>query len=171
MISKVPETGIAVFCGTAIGADGKSKKVNAVYEPYGKPFTYPLYYCDSKFHTAPLLDLLEPTTKFGFIVVDGHGALFATVAGSTRTILHKFSVDLPKKHGRGGQSAQRFGRIREEKRHNYIHKCAEVAAQVFLEGEKVGVEGLVVAGSAELKTELAQVYILCKMTSEPQYPV
>ena len=37
-------------------------------------------------------------------------------------IVHKFLVDLPKKHGRGGQSALRFARLRMEKRHNYVRK-------------------------------------------------
>lgn len=37
-------------------------------------------------------------------------------------MLHKFSVDLPKKHGRGGQSAVRFARLRMEARHNYVRK-------------------------------------------------
>jgi peptide subunit release factor 1 (eRF1) len=40
------------------------------------------------------------------------------------------SVDLPKKHGRGGQSALRFARLRMEKRHNYVRKVAELAVQV-----------------------------------------
>jgi hypothetical protein len=38
-------------------------------------------------------------------------------------VLHKFTVDLPKKHGRGGQSALRFARLRMEKRHNYVRKA------------------------------------------------
>ena len=37
-------------------------------------------------------------------------------------MLHKFTVELPKKHGRGGQSALRFARLRMEKRHNYVRK-------------------------------------------------
>ena len=45
-----------------------------------------------------------------------------TQQGNTRTVLHKFSVDLPKKHGRGGQSAVRFARLRMEARHNYVRK-------------------------------------------------
>ncbi len=36
-------------------------------------------------------------------------------SGNTRSVLYKFSVDLPKKHGRGGQSALRFARLRLEK--------------------------------------------------------
>ena len=50
--------------------------------------------------------------RFGFIVMDGNGALFGTLQGNTRDVLHKFTVDLPKKHGRGGQSALRFARLR-----------------------------------------------------------
>ena len=44
--------------------------------------------------------------------MDGNGALFGTLQGNTRDVLHKFTVDLPKKHGRGGQSALRFARLR-----------------------------------------------------------
>ena len=47
---------------------------------------------------------------------------YGTLQGSTRDVLHKFSVDLPKKHGRGGQSALRFARLRLEKRQNYVRK-------------------------------------------------
>ena len=83
-----------------------------------------------------LQELLESDDKFGFIVMDGNGSLFGTLAGNTREILHKFSVDLPKKHGRGGQSALRFARLRLEKRHNYVRKVAETATQMFITNDK-----------------------------------
>lgn len=92
--------------------------------------------------------------KFGFIIMDGNGSLFGTVCGNTREVLHKLSVDLPKKHGRGGQSALRFSRLRMEKRHNYVRKVAEVAVQVFITNDRVNVAGLILAGSADFKTEL-----------------
>ena len=92
--------------------------------------------------------------------MDGNGALFGTLQvcrmfmtkgktnfdfqGNTRDVLHKFTVDLPKKHGaeflmliqtwwslppdipgRGGQSALRFARLRMEKRHNYVRKVGQ----------------------------------------------
>jgi peptide chain release factor subunit 1 len=47
-------------------------------------------------------------------------------------VLHEFTVDLPKKHGRGGQSSVRFARLRVEKRHNYLRKVAETATQMFI---------------------------------------
>ena len=103
-----------------------------------------------------LAELLESDEKFGFIVMDGNGALFGLLSGNTRTVLHKFAVDLPKKHGRGGQSALRFARLRLEKRHNYIRKVAEMAVQFFIESDRPIVSGLVLAGSAEFKQKLSQ---------------
>lgn len=49
--------------------------------------------------TQALTALLSDDSKFGFIVIDGSGALFGTLQGNTREVLHKFTVDLPKKHG------------------------------------------------------------------------
>lgn len=88
--------------------------------------------------------------------MDGNGTLYGTLCGNTREILHKFSVELPKKHGRGGQSSVRFARLRLEKRHNYLRRVAEMAVQMFITNDRPNVAGLVLAGSADFKTELAQ---------------
>lgn len=88
--------------------------------------------------------------------MDGSGSLFGTLSGNTREVLHKFNVELPKKHGRGGQSALRFARLRVEKRHNYVRKVAETAVQMFITNDKVNVEGLILAGLADFKTDLSQ---------------
>ena len=113
LYSKVPPNGLVIYCGTIVG---KEKKVNIDFEPF-KPINTSLYLCDNKFHTEALQALLADDNKFGFIIMDGNGALFGTLCGNTREVLHKFTVDLPKKHGRGGQSALRFARLRLEKRH------------------------------------------------------
>eukprot|EP00172_Hildenbrandia_rubra_P001433 Plantae.Rhodophyta-Hildenbrandia_rubra.ctg19788.p1 GENE.Plantae.Rhodophyta-Hildenbrandia_rubra.ctg19788~~Plantae.Rhodophyta-Hildenbrandia_rubra.ctg19788.p1 ORF type:complete len:288 (-),score=50.60 Plantae.Rhodophyta-Hildenbrandia_rubra.ctg19788:685-1548(-) len=87
--------------------------------------------------------------------MDGNGALFGQLSGSSRSVLHKFCVDLPKKHGRGGQSALRFARLREEKRHNFVRKVAETAVHHFIpDGQMPIVDGLVLAGSADFKSVL-----------------
>lgn len=154
-ISKVPPNGLVVYCGTVVNEDGKEKKVNIDIEPF-RPINTTLYMCDNKFHTEALSQLLVDDNKFGFIIMDGNGCLYGTLCGNTREILHKFSVDLPKKHGRGGQSAMRFARLRLEKRHNYVRKCAETAKSIFIVSDLVNVTGLILAGSAHFKNELAQ---------------
>ncbi|GCE97241.1 eRF1 [Zygosaccharomyces mellis] len=155
LYTKVPPNGLVIYCGDIINEEGKEKKVTFDIEPY-KPINTSLYLCDNKFHTEVLAELLEADDKFGFIVMDGQGSLFGSLSGNTRTVLHKFSVDLPKKHGRGGQSAMRFARLREEKRHNYVRKVAEVAVQNFITNDKINVKGLILAGSADFKNDLAK---------------
>jgi len=155
LYNKMPGNGLVVYCGTIITDEGKEKKVNIDFEPF-KPINTSLYLCDNKFHTEALQELLTDDNKFGFIIMDGNGALFGTLQGNTRDVMHKFTVDLPKKHGRGGQSAVRFARLREEKRHNYVRKVAETAVQMFITADKVNRAGLILAGSADFKTNLSQ---------------
>jgi len=150
---KVPTNGLVIYCGTIMTQDGKDKRVNIDFEPF-KPINTSLYLCDNKFHTEALGELLEDDDKFGFIIMDGNGTLFGTLCGNTRAVLHKFSVDLPKKHGRGGQSALRFARLRLEKRRNYVRKVAEMATQMYIECDRPNVSGLVLAGSAAFKVDL-----------------
>ncbi|VDL62765.1 unnamed protein product [Hymenolepis diminuta] len=155
LYNRVPTNGLVVYCGTIITDDGKEKKVNIDFEPF-RPVNTSLYLCDNKFHTEALTALLTDDSKFGFIIMDGSGTLFGTLSGNTREVLHKFNVELPKKHGRGGQSALRFARLRMEKRHNYVRKVAETAVQLFITNDRVNVEGLILAGLADFKTDLSQ---------------
>ena len=149
----MPPNGLVLYCGTCLNEDGKEKKMSYAFEPF-RPINTSLYLCDNKFHTEALQELLQDDSTSGFVVMDGSGCLFGTVSGSSRNVLHRFLVDLPKKHGRGGQSALRFARLRLEKRHNYVRKCCELCVQFFIENEHVNVAGIVLAGSAELKDEL-----------------
>ena len=153
LYTRVPPNGLVVYCGTIVTEEGKEKKVNIDFEPF-KPINTSLYLCDNKFHTEALTALLADDNRFGFIVMDGNGALFGTLQGNTRDVLHKFTVDLPKKHGRGGQSAVRFARLRVEKRLMYQAKCCEMAVQHFISDNVPNVKGIVIAGAAQLKEEM-----------------
>jgi len=97
---------------------------------------------------------LESDDKFGFLIMDGNGALFGTLSGNSREVIHRLAVDLPKKHGRGGQSALRFARLRLEKRHNYVRKVGELCTQFFISNDKINVSGIILAGLADFKNEL-----------------
>lgn len=154
LYSRVPDSGLLLFAGNIITKEGKEKKLNIDIVPF-KPINTSLYMCDSRFHVEALEDLLQDDERYGFIIVDGNGALYGALCGNTREVLHRFTVELPKKHGRGGQSALRFARLRLEKRQNYVRKVAEAAAQVFISDNKCNVAGLIIAGSAEFKQKLA----------------
>jgi len=148
LYKQVPPNGLVLFCGVVEVGDGKSeKKITIDLEPF-KPINTFSYRCQNTFETAPLSALLEDDEKFGFVVVDGNGVLYATLQGNTKEVLQRMQVQLPKKHGRGGQSALRFARIREEKRHNYVRKVCELATQHFITDDKPNVKGIIMAGSA-----------------------
>ncbi len=153
MFTKVPPNGLIAFCGTVLWSDGNEKKLILVFEPF-KPINTSLYMCGPTFHTEALDNLLTKDDKFGFIIIDGHGCLFGTLSNSQQLILQKLHVDLPNKHGRGGQSQLRFARLRLEKHHNYIHKVAELATYHFITNNTPNIKALVLAGSADFKVKL-----------------
>lgn len=143
-----------MFVGVILLEDGKTEKKLVIdMEPFIPQVQF-VYKCQNRFFTEPLDGLLKDDDKFGFIIVDGNGVLYATLQGNNKEVLQRIPVQLPKKHGRGGQSAMRFARIREEKRHNYIRKVAEIATQHFITNDMPNIVGIVIAGSANLKNEL-----------------
>lgn len=151
--TKTPKNGLAIYVGIILLDGNKEKKISYGIEPV-KPINTSLYMCDSKFHVGELLDLFEDEAKYGFVVIDGHGTLFATLQGNVQTIIQTISVDLPKKHGRGGQSSARFGRLRVEKRLAYVKKVSEMITSFFITNSVSNVEGIVLAGHSDLKNEL-----------------
>jgi len=90
------------------------------------------------------------------IIIDGSCASFHILTGDTKQTIFKKEVSLPKKHGRGGQSQNRFARIREEKRDWYTSEIAEFTTQHFIDRSTnlPNVKQLVMGGSASLKSIL-----------------
>lgn len=90
--------------------------------------------------------------------MDGNGTLFGLAQGSNREVLHKLSVDLPNRHGKGGQSAKRFARLHMEKRHVYLRQVTELATSLFIErknnNNRPNVCRIILTGSADFKDEL-----------------
>lgn len=154
LYQKIPNNGLLIYCGEVVADDGKTESRMLVdFEPI-KAINTSLYKCSNQFETKALEELLTSKEKYGFLIVDGSGSLYGTVQGNSREILLKFTVDLPKKHGRGGQSSQRFARIRVEKRQNYVRKVCENAVPLFITDDKPNIEGLILAGCADFKTQV-----------------
>lgn len=79
LYKNTPTNGLLIFCGIILLEDGKTeKKFNIDLEPF-RPLNQFLYCCDTRFHVEPMYYLLEDDDKFGFIVVDGSGALYGTL--------------------------------------------------------------------------------------------
>eukprot|EP00792_Barthelona_sp_PAP020_P006391 TRINITY_DN2979_c1_g2_i1.p1 TRINITY_DN2979_c1_g2~~TRINITY_DN2979_c1_g2_i1.p1 ORF type:complete len:443 (+),score=138.96 TRINITY_DN2979_c1_g2_i1:814-2142(+) len=155
-INKCPATGLCIFVGDVSTSDSKSKKIALSHIPY-RALNTSKYICGNKFWVEPLENLLEANDRYGFIIMDGKGTLFGSLRGSVRETISKMSVNLPQKHGRGGQSAPRFGRIRMGARNQYMKDVAENATRIFIgDDHKANVKGIVLAGSADFKNDLNQ---------------
>ena len=153
LYSRTPPNGLVIFCGLVQMPNGGEKMIKIDLEPF-KPINTSLYRCNNIFHTDELKALLVDNDKFGFLIMDGNGCLLGLLQGNTKTVLNQFSVDLPKKQAKGGQSAPRFGRLRIEKRHNYIRKVSEALTAAFITNDVPNVKGLILAGCAEFKNDL-----------------
>lgn len=82
-----------VFSGRIMEENSTTeKKFTCDFEPF-KPVNLSIYNCDSKFYLDELKkELLVTEPPFGFIIVDGNGALYATLQGNARDIITKFTV-------------------------------------------------------------------------------
>ena len=147
-------TGLVVFCGngTLVGHK-ESKRIMIAFEPY-KEINTKFYKCGDSFEIEFLKTMLETKERYGFIIVDGNGALYAALQGNNKKILAGFSVDLPKKHHKGGQSSVRFARIRVERRLIYTKQVCAEANKQFLANERPNVQGIIIAGYADFKTKV-----------------
>ncbi|XP_042211786.1 eukaryotic peptide chain release factor subunit 1-1-like, partial [Homarus americanus] len=94
----------------------------------------------------------------GYIVIDGSAVALGTLSENGLKVHHHENVDIPKKHGRGGQSAPRFQRIRLEKRQLLVKKVIALSEDYFLNENKatVQVQALVVGGPGQLKDQLVE---------------
>lgn len=101
--------------------------------------------------------MIEEKKIFGFIIIDGKSTNFAIINGNRRRLIYQYEPNLPNKHSRGGQSAPRFQRKREEARENYITKMCEKAKHYFISPmtNKLITEGLIIAGNSGFKHKLS----------------
>lgn len=152
--NRIPDTGLCLYCGYAMLPDSKTSRMVKYDIVPKKALGTSLYLCSSKFNVEPLKSLLSDDKRFGFVIIDGNSCYIATLSGNDKTCLFELCVDLPKKHNKGGQSSARFGRIRMEKRDNYITKATELVKKYFVPEEMPTVSGLILGGSAEFKFQL-----------------
>jgi peptide chain release factor subunit 1 len=159
-LNKALPNGLVIYCGNAtLAGHQESRKVMIAFEPY-KEVNTKVYKCGDKFEIDFLKALLETNERYGFIIVDGNGALYGVLQGNNKSVASYFTVDLPKKHNKGGQSSNRFANIRMERRLIYTKKVCEEANKVFISDNKANVEGIVLAGYADFKSNVFDCAVL-----------
>ena len=142
-----PENGMVFFVGHVSKGGNQTTMIQEVVVP-PEPLPTFLYRCDSGFFLEPLEGLGETQTQYGLIVIDRSEAALGILRGATiKTLKHMYS-QVPSKHGKGGQSKQRFERLIEEAAHEWYTKVAHSATECFLKND---IEGILVGGPGATK--------------------
>lgn len=129
--SKTPKNGLAVFAGNLGSKEGKQDFQSWSYEP-PVPLNIRIYRCDKAFVTEHLEDLMVDKRAYGLVVMDRRDANIALLKGKTIVPLQKTHSEVPGKFRAGGQSAQRFARLREGAAKEHYKKVAEYMKEQFL---------------------------------------
>ena len=126
------ENGIAIFVGHVITGNNKTRLTTTVVDYSPEPFTSFRYRCDSTFEISQLEEMLIDRTSYGLFVIDRSESAYGLASGKRLHFQEHITSQVPSKHGRGGQSAQRFERLIEEAAHNFFKKSAERACNYWL---------------------------------------
>ena len=126
------ENGIALFVGSIIIGNNKSRMVNIVIEDPPQPFLSFRYRCDSKFELTQLEDMLVDKKSYGLFVIDRAEAAYGIASGKRIHVQEHLVSNIMGKHRQGGQSAQRFERLIEEAAHNFFKRASEHASDYWL---------------------------------------
>jgi len=141
---KLPQNGLVVFCGNISEKEGKSDIQLFTLRPI-KRLKTKLYWCDSEFHLVPLEEMAQPSEIFGILTIDKNEATVAILVGKKYEILGYFTSGVAGKTRAGGQSSQRFERLREEAAQEFYKRISEKMNNTFLPyGDKL--KGLIIAG-------------------------
>jgi peptide chain release factor subunit 1 len=126
------ENGIAIFVGSIIIGNNKSRMINVVIEDPPEAFISFRYRCDSKFELDQLEEMLIDKKSYGLFVIDRSEAAYGIASGKRIHVQEHLVSNIMGKHRQGGQSAQRFERLIEEAAHNFFKRATEHANAYWL---------------------------------------
>ena len=147
-----PENGLVLFSGAIDTGGGQSEMITRVLENPPQPIQSFRYHCDSEFLTEPLEDMLADNGLFGLIVLDRRESNVGWLRGKRVEPVKSATSLVPGKQRKGGQSAQRFARLRLEAIDNFYQEVAGMADELFVP-ERHEMDGILVGGPSPTKDE------------------
>ncbi|GGN06622.1 peptide chain release factor aRF-1 [Halarchaeum nitratireducens] len=147
-----PENGMVLFSGSIDVGGGQTDMVTEVLESPPEPVQSFRYHCDSAFLTEPLKNMFADKGLYGLIVLDRREANVGWLKGKRVEPVKSASSLVPGKQRKGGQSAQRFARLRLEAIDNFYQEVAEMANDLFVD-RRHELDGVLVGGPSPTKDE------------------
>ncbi|MEM3215616.1 MAG: peptide chain release factor aRF-1 [Candidatus Micrarchaeaceae archaeon] len=146
---ETPKNGLIVFCGNISPDPGREDIEIFSMEP-PEPIRVNIYRCDSTFLLDPIETMVESSDTFVLLVLDGREATIATLKGTHIQVIKRLRSMAHAKMKKGGQSARRFARAREEDIDYYYTEISEFINSIFQE-KSFKIKGLIIGGPGPTK--------------------
>lgn len=143
-----PPNGLAIFSGNVSERDNVDDYQIFWVEP-PEPLNQKLYRCDQRFIIEPLEEMGANETTYALIVIDKGEATVGLLIGSAIKVIRNMQSTVPGKFKAGGQSAQRFARIREGAAVEFYKRVADVTIAEFTFMKEL--KGIIVGGPGTTK--------------------
>jgi len=147
--TKTPENGLVLFAGNVSEAEGQVDIRVWTIEP-PEPLRIKKYWCDQRFELEPLQDMVAEKELYGLIVLDNREASIALLKGKKIEMLRELESIVPGKFRKGGQSSQRFERVREGLINDWYKIIAENIRNYF---SKFIIKGIILGGPGPAKND------------------
>jgi peptide chain release factor subunit 1 len=148
LFKKTPDHGLAAFAGNVAERTGQEDfQVWSIEPPV--PIKTRIYRCDKEFQLDILKDIMDVKEVYGLVIIDRRDANIAYLKGKTIIPLKSAHSEVPGKTKAGGQSAQRFERLRDGAAKEHFKKVAEYVKEQFLENKDL--KGILVGGPGPTK--------------------
>jgi peptide chain release factor subunit 1 len=149
-IGRTPENGLVVFSGNVSEVEGRDDlRVWAIEPP--KKLKVKIYRCDQTFILDPLREMLETDEVYGLLIIERNEASIGILDGKHIKMLQHMTSGIPGKTRAGGQSSQRFSRIRESLAKEFFKRVADAMKTHFFDNKKL--KGILIGGPIPTKEE------------------
>lgn len=153
LFKRTPPNGLLAFSGNISEKEGASDvRVWSLEPPV--PINQRLYRCDKEFVLDILKELIEEANTYGMVVIDRRDATLALLHGKAIIPLVSTHSQVPGKFRAGGQSAARFGRLREEAAKDHFRKVADYMKEQFLMMKDL--KGILIGGPSVTTNDFMQ---------------
>lgn len=147
--NQTPNNGLIIFTGDTEQNPNKQNTESFVLDDLPMPLSIRMYRTEPKFILDPLKDMLEEKNVFALISLDKNDAAIAIIKGSSVKTLAVLDSMVPGKMRAGGQSAQRFSRVRDGLIKAWYEEVAKKTNDVLLPIEDL--KGIIVGGPSQAK--------------------
>lgn len=136
--------------------NGKNKFISEIIIP-PMPIKKNIYMCGKVFIIEPIEKLFKSYDDYGIILISGELTELYTINNTNYKLIDKISITRQKKQKKGGQSSQRFQRIRLNQINEYINLICLTIDKNYLikdDGVRSNVKGLIIGGIGNIKDKV-----------------